>query len=108
MSTVPNDRTCFFYRETNEEQICLGRKECDVCSCGGDETKCCFYPHVRFAAKKLRQQKCRIWTDDEYMEVNLKDPADIAAAMRFKSMHIKAKADPELFEAVASYIEETL
>lgn len=44
--------------------------------------------------------KMKIWTDDEVLEVsNTVD--DLERAMRFKAEHIKAKADPELFEAVA-------
>lgn len=32
--------------------LCLGTKEQDQCSCGGDRTKCDFYPEVREKAKK--------------------------------------------------------
>ena len=32
--------------------VCYGTKECDECSCGGDKTKCDFYPEVREKAKK--------------------------------------------------------
>lgn len=31
---------------------CWGTRECDPCSCGGDETKCDFYPEKRKAASK--------------------------------------------------------
>lgn len=43
----------------------------------------------------------RIWTDDEIVQVNLSNPSELEYAMRFKAEHIKAKADPELFQAVA-------
>ena len=43
----------------------------------------------------------KIWTDDEYIEVDPNDVDQLEAAMRFKAEHIKAKADPELFSAVA-------
>jgi len=33
--------------------ICNGTKERDVCGCGGDETKCDFYPEVRKKAAKI-------------------------------------------------------
>ena len=39
----------------------------------------------------------RIWTDDEYIEVEPNDVGQLEAAMLFKAEHIKAKADPELF-----------
>ena len=32
--------------------VCFGTKECEECSCGGDRTKCNFYPEVREKAKK--------------------------------------------------------
>ena len=31
--------------------VCRGTKEIDECSCGGDRTKCDFYPEVRAKAK---------------------------------------------------------
>ena len=35
-----------------EVGVCWGARECDECSCGGDRTKCDFYPEVREKAKK--------------------------------------------------------
>ena len=32
--------------------VCLGTKEVDRCNCGGDESKCDFYPEKRKAAEK--------------------------------------------------------
>lgn len=32
--------------------VCLGTKEVDRCNCGGDESKCDFYPEKRKAAQK--------------------------------------------------------
>ena len=46
----------------------------------------------------------RIWTDDEYIEVEPNDVGQLKAAMLFKAEHIKAKADPELFAAVADML----
>ena len=43
----------------------------------------------------------KIWTDDECIEVDPNDVGQLEAAMRFKAEHIKAKADPKLFTAVA-------
>ena len=43
----------------------------------------------------------RLWTDDECIEVDPNDVGQLEAAMLFKAEHIKAKADPELFAAVA-------
>ena len=36
----------------NPYSYCNGTKERDECSCGGDRTKCDFYPEVREEAKK--------------------------------------------------------
>ena len=32
--------------------VCYGTKECDPCSCDGDETRCSFYPEKREKAIK--------------------------------------------------------
>ena len=39
---------CNCYQNEGE---CWGTRERDVCSCGGDETKCDFYPEKRVAAQ---------------------------------------------------------
>ena len=46
----------------------------------------------------------KIWTDDEYIEVDPNDVGELESAMLFKAEHIKAKADPELFAAVADML----
>ena len=33
--------------------VCWGTREMDECKCGGDKTKCDFYPEVRAKAKKV-------------------------------------------------------
>ena len=43
----------------------------------------------------------KIWTDGECIEVDPNDVGELESAMLFKAEHIKAKADPELFAAVA-------
>lgn len=43
----------------------------------------------------------KIWTDLELLEVT-DTTEDLIRAMRFKADHIRAKADPELFVAVAN------
>ncbi len=46
----------------------------------------------------------KIWTDEECIEVEPNDVGQLEAAMLFKAKHIKAKADPELFTAVADML----
>lgn len=38
--------------------LCFGTKERDQCSCGGDRTKCDFYPEVR---EKAKTEKSDTW-----------------------------------------------
>lgn len=40
---------------------CWGTRECDECSCGGDRTKCNFYPEVREKALKEQEPKFGEW-----------------------------------------------
>ena len=42
VSTV--DQACGCYSEEFGKSYCLGTKECDPCSCGGDKDLCDFYP----------------------------------------------------------------
>ena len=41
---APVDQVCSCYSEENGRSYCLGTKECDQCSCGGDKKLCNFYP----------------------------------------------------------------
>ena len=43
---------CDSYTTYSDESRCLGTKEVETCSCGGDESKCDFYPEKRKAAQK--------------------------------------------------------
>ena len=43
---------CDSYTTYSGESRCLGTKEIDRCGCGGDESKCDFYPEKRKAAEK--------------------------------------------------------
>lgn len=50
---------------------CSGTKECDACSCGGDKSKCDFYPEVkkkalyRLKGIKTNADRIRKMTDEE-------------------------------------------
>ena len=43
---------CDSYTTYSGESRCLGTKEVETCSCGGDESKCDFYPEKRKVAQK--------------------------------------------------------
>lgn len=47
--------------------VCWGTKECDACSCGGDESKCDFYEDKRKKAtpKTTRADRIRAMSDEE-------------------------------------------
>lgn len=45
--------------------VCWGTKECDECSCGGNQAKCDFYPEVRQKARKKRKPKFGEWISVE-------------------------------------------
>lgn len=40
--------------------VCLGTREIDRCNCGGDESKCDFYPEKRKAAEK-KMNTAEMW-----------------------------------------------
>lgn len=47
--------------------VCWGTKECEACSCGGDESKCDFYEDKRKKAtpKTTNADRIRALTDEE-------------------------------------------
>lgn len=47
------------------KQECWGTKERDECSCGGDRTKCTFYPEIREKALKEQEPKFGEWISVE-------------------------------------------
>ena len=63
---------CKYYRETFRKEVllyghtavdvrygyCHGTRECDMCNCGGDPTKCDFYPEVREKAEHDKPETC--------------------------------------------------
>jgi hypothetical protein len=57
---------CSCFREQYGKTVCYGTKEIDVCSCGGDKSKCNFYPEVRKKANPMTNgDKFRAMTDEE-------------------------------------------
>jgi hypothetical protein len=50
--------------------VCWGTKECEACSCGGDESKCDFYEDKRKNAtpKTTNADRIRSMTDEELAE----------------------------------------
>lgn len=54
--------------------VCWGTKECEACSCGGDETKCDFYDYVRNRGKTIeyipRKEALAVFGDIHPMDYN--------------------------------------
>ena len=50
--------------------VCWGTKECEACSCGGDESKCDFYEDKRKKAtpKTTKAERIRAMSDEELAE----------------------------------------
>lgn len=52
--------------------VCNGTREQDVCSCGGDRTKCDFYPEVR--QKENKPMKAKIVVEGKEFPIEILDP----------------------------------
>ena len=55
-----NVRIDRIYGNETKYGVCLGTKEIDRCNCGGDESKCDFYPKKRKAAEK-KMNTAEMW-----------------------------------------------
>ena len=53
---------CKYYREDFDDwrTRCYGTKECEYCNCGGDESKCDFYPEKRKENKNTMKYDIKI------------------------------------------------
>lgn len=62
------------------KSVCWGTREKDECCCGGDRTKCDFYPEVRKKAEVKEKQMTIDELDEEiYDEIYAQAEADIRA-----------------------------
>lgn len=52
--------------------VCNGTREQDVCSCGGDRTKCDFYPEVR--QKENKPMKAKLVVEGKEFPIEIFDP----------------------------------
>lgn len=59
--------SCYRDRENwlHERGVCYGTKECEPCSCGGDESKCDFYPEKRKTKPQTNADRIRSMTDED-------------------------------------------
>lgn len=59
---------CYRYEMNffHEGGVCYGTKEREPCSCGGDESKCDFYPDKR--QKQTNADRIRAMSDEEISE----------------------------------------
>lgn len=63
---------CSCYRTCGNKSYCYGTKEVEVCTCGGDRSRCDFYENVRKEAR-FGKEGC--------MPEVIQSPADIRAGM---------------------------
>ena len=63
--------------------VCTGTRECDECSCGGDRTKCSFYPEIRKKALSEAKQSDIIAEYQALVNENLSLKADLEITRRF-------------------------
>ena len=55
-----NVRIDRIYGNETKYGVCLGTKEVDRCNCGGDESKCDFYPEKRKVVEK-KMNTAEMW-----------------------------------------------
>ena len=63
MKTCSCYRTRFKEAENAVHGYCIGTKECEDCSCGGDELKCDFYEYIRERAVAEQIKKPLVTTE---------------------------------------------
>ena len=87
---------CSCYRDMenwlHERGVCYGTKECEPCSCGGDESKCNFYPEK--SKPQTNADRIRAMTDKELAEFLLNRDLDIVEKAS-KSVGFTYKVDRE-------------
>ena len=57
---------CSHFPNTKLIHRCIGTKDCDECTCGGDEAECDFYPEKREKAMAER----KIYTEPEEIKLS--------------------------------------
>ena len=81
---------CNCYQEKYNKPECWGTKERDVCSCGGDETKCNFYPSKRAAAQARRctEEFRKKNFYEELMEIHIKNFPELRFGQLIKGLEL--------------------
>lgn len=85
----------------SEEGVCYGTPERDICNCGGDESRCDFYEHVR------KRKETKYMTPEDYL-MQIKD-----IGLRIKSLEgelhdAEAEEDIEYSEELSARISADL
>lgn len=80
--------------------VCWGTKETEECSCGGDETKCDFYPDVRAKAKKKTKKNITIEDAIEHFKYGIShdifsEPVTTYAEMAIEALEKQLKDEDD-------------
>lgn len=59
---------CSCYYQHGSKPVCYGTKEMEECSCGGDESKCNFYPEKRKQKTMTNADRIRAMSDEELVD----------------------------------------
>lgn len=121
--------SCWHERDSsNSLDRCFGTKEMDACSCGGDRSKCDFYPEVRNEAvlearlielvkrKKVKKKtNMNVQNESDRIRVLLDEiEIDLAILRRWlveakgELQHVHTEEDAERYNQKFLYIEEEL
>lgn len=73
------------YSVNEKYTVCWGTKECEECSCGGDKTKCSFYPEVRKKAKQEIAQNAKSKEHLALLEENEELKKELAALKEIRT-----------------------
>lgn len=99
---------CDNYFQLGLKFLCCGTKEMEECSCGGDTSKCNFYPEKR-APEKTDVEFIRKQLPDEVLYAQLAEEANELAQAALKMYRIIDGRNPprcRLSEARANLLEE--
>ena len=99
---------CSSYFQHGLKFLCYGTKEMEECSCGGDTSKCNFYPEKR-APEKIDVEFIRKQLPEEVLYAQLAEEASELAQAALKMYRILDGRNPprcRLSEARADLLEE--
>ena len=68
---------CYSHLKNDSRGYCWGTKDMEVCTCGGDKTKCDFYPDVKLKAQKEKIESSLDWKINKAIELLIKNGYEV-------------------------------